>query len=84
MFSSNLLVEYTRRHLLVEIDVIEGPPREYIRMGCEGGLDVAFLTGVHGASRCRHWPNQIFRIWLMLQPIEGSKVFARRTRGLLS
>jgi DNA-binding transcriptional LysR family regulator len=63
MFIRELLVDYTRRHPLVEIDVVEGAPREHIRMVREGRLDIAFVTGIPSEPPCdteQFWCEQVF------------------------
>lgn len=52
MFLRELIGEYANLHPGVEIDIMEGAPREHIRRIRDRSLDVAFVTGVPDAPGC--------------------------------
>jgi DNA-binding transcriptional LysR family regulator len=63
MFLRELIGEYANLHPGVEIDIMEGAPREHIRRIRDRSLDVAFVTGVPDAPGCdvkQFWCEQVF------------------------
>ena len=63
MFLREFIGEYANLHPGVEIDIMEGAPREHIRRIRDRSLDVAFVTGVPDAPGCdvkQFWCEQVF------------------------
>lgn len=63
MFLRELIIGYASQHPSVEIDVIEGAPREHIQRIRDRRLDVAFVTGVPDVPGCdvgELWSERVF------------------------
>jgi DNA-binding transcriptional LysR family regulator len=63
LFLRELLDEFMSLHPTIEVDVIEGAPREHIQRVRDRRLDVAFVTGLPDAAGCdvgQFWSERVF------------------------
>lgn len=78
MFLRELLAKYSNFHPTVEIDIIEGSPREHIQRVRDRRLDVAFVTGVPDAAGCdvaQFWTERVFVVLSQAHPLaETAKI----------